>query len=197
MHPLRSGVLAVLTVGTLAGSLTYGGVVVGAAPDATPLSGAAQTPSSARPQSPGPYAPPVSDGVVVRGFEAPPERWAAGHRGIDLAAQTGQEVLAPADGVVTFAGPVVDRDVLTILHPDGRRSSLEPVTSTLSPGDTVAQGQVVGHLQGTVHHCVRASCVHWGVREGDVYVDPSGLLPGAAPVVLLPERARVRTGRSP
>lgn len=196
MNPSRSGALAILTAGALAGSLTYGGAAVGPRADVAPPPVTDTAPAAARSSvTTGPYVAPTADGVVVRPFEAPPERWAPGHRGIDLAAEAGQEVRAPADGVVTFAGPVVDRDVLTILHPDGRRSSLEPVTSTLSPGDAVTRGQVVGHLQG-VQHCAPSGCVHWGVREGEVYIDPAGLLPGAGPVVLLPG-APVRSGRTP
>ncbi|WP_309135089.1 M23 family metallopeptidase [Cellulomonas sp.] len=133
------------------------------------------------------YRPPV-EGVraPTRAFEAPPEPWAAGHRGVDLPAPAGARVLAPADGVVTFAGPVAGRGVVTVLHPDGRRSSLEPLTPAVTAGDRVRAGDTLG-TAADGGHCV-GTCVHWGVREGERYVDPWALLPGAGPVVLLPLR---------
>lgn len=126
---------------------------------------------------------------VRRPFEAPPQRWAAGHRGVDLAAQEGEVVVAPATGVVTFAGTVVDRGVLTITHPDGRRSSLEPVRPLAVAGTPVAAGDVVAVVAGPAH-CAPLACLHWGVREDETYVDPLALLPGAGPVVLLPAPSR-------
>src|SRR5665647_2000215 len=62
---------------------------------------------------------------VVNSFRAPTSPWAAGHRGVDLAAAVGTEVLTPATGTVSFSGVVVDRGVVTITHPNGLRSSLE------------------------------------------------------------------------
>ncbi|TQL04549.1 peptidoglycan DD-metalloendopeptidase family protein [Cellulomonas sp. SLBN-39] len=126
---------------------------------------------------------------VQRPFEAPPQPWAAGHRGVDLAARDGEAVVAPAAGVVTFAGTVVDRGVLTITHPDGRRSSVEPVRPVAAVGTAVAAGDVVAVVTGPAH-CPPLTCLHWGVREGKTYVDPLTLLPGAGPVVLLPARDR-------
>src|SRR5690606_40582057 len=51
---------------------------------------------------------------VVRAYLAPPAPYAAGHRGIDIRSSPAAEVRAPADGVVHFAGVVVDRAVLSI-----------------------------------------------------------------------------------
>lgn len=124
----------------------------------------------------------------IRGFERPEHRWSPGHRGIDLAAAPGDPVMAPREGTITFAGPVVDRTVLTITHDDGLRSSLEPVSATVVVGDRVVAGQVVGSLGGGPSHCDPAGCVHWGVREGEEYLDPWLLLCGG-PVVLLPDTA--------
>ena len=133
------------------------------------------------------YRPPLDPATLLRRFDPPAQRWSAGHRGVDLAAAPGTSVLAPGHGVVAFAGPVVARDVLTIDHPDGLRSSLEPVTSALVPGFTVAAGEVVGAVADQPSHCgAPGACLHWGVRRGSAYLDPLGLLPGAGPVVLLP-----------
>lgn len=141
----------------------------------------------------GPPAPPVvyrapvgPPTTLARAFEAPPAPWAAGHRGVDLLAPVGADVVAPADGTVTFAGPVAGRGVLTVLHPDGRRSSVEPVEPAVAVGHRVRAGDRLGTVADG-GHCAGA-CLHWGVREGDRYVDPWALLPGAGPVVLLPVR---------
>ena len=49
---------------------------------------------------------PPLEGRVVRGFDAPPSPYAAGHRGVDLAARAGSAVRAAAAGRVYFAGVV-------------------------------------------------------------------------------------------
>lgn len=147
------------------------------------------------------WTPPVpGDLVVLRGFLPPDQDWLAGHRGVDLEAPPGSAVVAPETGVVTFAGTVVDRGVLVVLHDDGLRSSLEPVDGSVAAGTRVDRGQVVGTVQvagdgaggGTgitgAGHCLPVSCLHWGVRRGDTYVDPLALLGPREPIVLLPLR---------
>ena len=140
-----------------------------------------------RPSADRGYRPPVAPAVLLAPFAAPPEPWRAGHRGVDLASSTGDAVHAPGDGVVMFAGTVVDRGVLTILHHDGLRTSLEPVAvdAALTVGMTVTAGDEVGTVEGS-SHCDPGSCLHWGVRRGETYLDPLSLLPGAGPTVLLP-----------
>lgn len=131
---------------------------------------------------------------MLRGFLPPDHDWLAGHRGVDLEAPPGAPVLAPADGIVTFAGTVVDRGVVVIAHADGLRSSLEPVDGALAVGTAVRRGETVGAVQGSrgiaagAGHCLPSSCAHWGVRRGDAYVDPLALLGPREPIVLLPLR---------
>ena len=123
---------------------------------------------------------------MVRGFDPPPEPWLAGHRGLDLRAPTGTPVLSPGAGVVMFAGTVVNRGVVVVLHPSGLRSSLEPVEAAVVVGQQVSAGEVVGGLTADASHCAPASCLHWGVRRGDVYLDPLDVLRGFGPIRLLP-----------
>ncbi|PJJ63583.1 peptidase M23-like protein [Compostimonas suwonensis] len=121
---------------------------------------------------------------IVRGFEAPPHPYGAGHRGIDIAATPGQLVRAPAAGTVSFAGVVVDRGVLSIAHPGGLVSSYEPVETQLAEGRSVSPGEAIATIDGT-SHC-GSSCLHLGVRLDGEYVSPLLLLGGIERAVLLP-----------
>ncbi|QHC27275.1 murein hydrolase activator EnvC family protein [Streptomyces sp. GS7] len=120
--------------------------------------------------------------TVLRGWEPPPSPWAAGHRGVDLAASPGAVVRAAAPGQVAFAGTVAGRGVLTIeLSDSGHpplRTTYEPVRATARPGQHVTAGQPVGELQRGPFHC-RAPCLHWGLLRGKSYLDPLSLLPPA------------------
>src|SRR6266511_309497 len=69
-----------------------------------------------------PYLRPVR-GAILRHFEPPPTPYAAGHRGIDMAAPVGTPVLASNDGVVAFAGPVAGSLFVSIDHADGLRTT--------------------------------------------------------------------------
>ncbi|HEY8720642.1 M23 family metallopeptidase [Pengzhenrongella sp.] len=192
VHPLGS----VVVIGVLAGALAFGVAGSGPVPDAVVgaaaragngagVPGAAAPPAAHR--SSGYALPLTGDPALVHPFDAPAEPWAPGHRGVDLAGTVGQDVLAPAAGTVSFAGTVVDRGVVTVVHDDGLRSSLEPVNWSVRPGTRVRRGQVIGTIQDVAGHCAPASCLHWGVRRADVYLNPLSLLPATAPVILLPD----------
>jgi hypothetical protein len=73
---------------------------------------------------------------------------------------------------------------VSIRHPDGLRTTYEPVEPTVVAGVAVAPGQVLGAL-GPERHCGRLSCLHWGAIRGAAYTDPLALL-GRPPVRLLP-----------
>ena len=92
-------------------------------------------------------------------------------------------MLAPADGVVHFAGFVVDRPVLSIEHADGVLSSFEPVQTDLVAGDRVTRGQVIGTL--LPGHCA-SPCLHLGARVDGEYVNPLLFLGGVGWSVLYP-----------
>ncbi|MFJ3793750.1 peptidoglycan DD-metalloendopeptidase family protein [Kitasatospora sp. NPDC090091] len=130
------------------------------------------------------------EGLLTR-FKAPPKPWAAGHRGVDLAAAPGSDVRAAAPGVVSYSGPVAGRPVVTVIHPASGtpplRTTYLPVTGTLPVGTTVAAGQVIGQLAGGTGagHCGGNDCLHWGLLRGDRYLDPPALL-GAGASRLLP-----------
>lgn len=121
---------------------------------------------------------------VVQPFEAPSSPYGPGHRGVDLAGEPGMPVVAAADGVVAFAGPVAGRSVVSIDHAGGLRTTYEPLEVLVSAGQQVTRGTVVGRLLPGHPGCPSA-CLHWGLRRGAEYLDPLGLLkPGR--VRLLP-----------
>lgn len=127
--------------------------------------------------------------AVLRAFDPPARPWLSGHRGVDLAAaHDGVPVISPAAGTVSFVGIVVDRPVITIDHGNGLRSSFEPVASALTAGSAVAEGDVLGYV--LTGHCGPAPpCLHWGVRQGDDYVNPLAFVTDLRPSVLLPPLA--------
>ena len=191
-----------VVAGALAASLV---LVLGSALPAGPRDAVVSAPASertaerigpaadrgARDRVDGSYTLPVAEARVMALFDAPARPWGAGHRGVDLEARAADPVRSPGPGVVAFVGRVVDRDVVAITHPDGLRTSLEPVTGIVAVGMPVDQGQAVGTVQGEVgSHCAPSECVHWGVRRGQAYLDPLTLLPRADPVVLLPVPGR-------
>jgi murein DD-endopeptidase MepM/ murein hydrolase activator NlpD len=135
---------------------------------------------------PAAWAWPVASGAdrVLRGFEAPASPYAAGHRGIDVAAGPGDAVFAVADGVVLFTGTVVDRPTLSIGHPGDLVSSIEPVAASVVVGERVHRGQFVGRVAAG-GHCA-AQCVHLGVRLHGEYLSPLRFLGGIPRAVLLP-----------
>ena len=138
------------------------------------------------------YRSPTADSAprVIHPFEKPVQRWSAGHRGVDLA---------------VFSGTVVNRKVLVIAHPDGRRSTFEPMDEALPVGTEVTAGDAVGTVaapesagengERPYRRC-SAPCLYWGVRQGGArgdgsgreaeYVNPMSLLGSQDPSILLP-----------
>lgn len=114
--------------------------------------------------------------VVVRGFEPPPKPWMPGHRGVDLAAAPGSIVRAAGAGVIHFAGQVAGRPVVSIDHPDGLRTTYEPVVPQVPTGGTVALGEPIGLVIVGHDGCPVIACLHWGLRNGQMYLNPLGLL---------------------
>lgn len=152
-----------------------------AAADASPVVTQASSADVSQPRWTWPLTPVPA---VTRPFDLP-HPYAAGHRGIDLDAVAGAVVLAPEDGVVRFAGWVVDRPVLSLQHADGLISTYEPVVTTLTVGTVVARGEVIGTLDSAVVHAP-AGGLHLGARMGDGYLDPLALLGLVPRAVLLP-----------
>ncbi|SDO26206.1 Peptidase family M23 [Klenkia soli] len=157
MTVLRLFLLAVLT----------GAALTGAAP-----------PAVATPAAPvGLYDWPLTGTPpVTRAFDPPDTVYGPGHRGVDLAGSAGAPVLAAGTGVVAFAGLVAGRPVVSVDHPDGVRTTYEPVQSAVAAGQAVARGTPVGVLLAGHGGCPADACLHWGARVGETYLDPLTLL---------------------
>ncbi|WP_163197254.1 M23 family metallopeptidase [Bifidobacterium platyrrhinorum] len=98
----------------------------------------------------------------------------SGHRGMDLAAGERDALLAPGDGVVSFAGEVAGKQVVSIRH-KGLTITFEPAITDLAVGAQVSRGRRFGEVGGRSDHCDGA-CLHWGVRRGkDDYLDPEAM----------------------
>ncbi|MET0883568.1 MAG: M23 family metallopeptidase [Acidimicrobiales bacterium] len=126
------------------------------------------------------YRPPV-DAPVVDGFRLPNGPFGAGNRGLEYDTVPGQVVRAIGDGLVVFAGPVAGIRYVTVLHPDGLRSSYGYLADLLvAAGERIVIGQVVG---------TAGDRLHLGVRSGGTYLDPAALFTTAG-VHLVPVESR-------
>lgn len=123
---------------------------------------------------------------VLRPFDPPERPWLPGHRGVDLAAEPGRNVLAAGPGRVHFAGTVAGTPVVSVSHGELRTTYL-PVETDLARGDPVRGGQVIGTLAEGPRHCADRPCLHWGLLSGRDYLDPLSLL-GPVRTRLLPRQ---------
>ncbi|WP_406413706.1 peptidoglycan DD-metalloendopeptidase family protein [Streptomyces sp. NBC_01614] len=157
-------------------------VLLSPAPRLTPTAASAGAASAPDPTVPtvGRAWPVGSPPPILRAWEPPATRYARGHRGVDLGTPTGTPVRAVAPGRISFAGRVAGKGVVSVeLTGTGDpplRTTYEPVRAVLKKGAEVAAGEVVGTVEPTGSHCT-GTCVHWGLRRGDAYLDPLSLLP--------------------
>src|SRR6266576_3520396 len=138
------------------------------------------------------------NGPVFQTFSFDPAHpYAAGqHRGIAIGADAGTSVLAPAAGVVSFAGTVPTNGLtLTIQTGDGLAVSLTHLGSIAVAHDAhVVEGAVVGTVGPSGTSEFATPYVHLGIRTAandQGYLDPLGFLPAVttpAPVKEPPAR---------
>ncbi|MEU0103258.1 M23 family metallopeptidase [Streptomyces sp. NPDC006267] len=173
--PVLLALLVFVAHGPLAAGLPAPG------PAAVPVGAPASPPAAGADADDGARSWPLAGRPSVsRGWEPPAGPYGPGHRGVDLAAGPGARVLAAADGLVSFAGPVAGRGVLVLEVADSGspplRTTYEPVRALVEEGAGVRAGQPVGVLEEGPFHCAEG-CLHWGLRRGDAYLDPLSLLP--------------------
>lgn len=108
--------------------------------------------------------PPVR-GPIIQHFVAPPCERCAGHRGITIATQSGQAVVAVLPGTISYVGEVAGLTyVVQVIRPGVKVTYgwLTPQVQ-MSVGDEVTRGQVLGWA---------GEKTYLGVRVGGVYVEP-------------------------
>lgn len=115
---------------------------------------------------------PVKHVRILRPFDPPEKPWMAGHRGVDLEAKEGTKLFAPANGIISFAGVVAHKNVVSIKH-GSITSTFEPAKTFLSVGESVKRGQLIGSVSRGSDHCDN-SCVQWGLKKDKRnYEDPA------------------------
>jgi len=177
---LPASVRRLLVALSAVGSLLPGVGLPATAPAGEPARAGVADPSALRRTWSWPVSPRPS---VLAPYVAPRSTYGAGHRGIDLAATQGQEVLTVDAGVVSHVGVIAGRGTVSVTHPSGLRSTYEPVRGSVVTGSTVATGQILGTVEGRTH--CGGACLHLGALRGAGYTDPRPLL-GGGPVILLP-----------
>jgi len=150
-------------------------------PGQTGPAGAKVTPATSHSPFDWPLSPRPA---VLRRFDRPADQWSPGHRGVDLSAAVGQPVLSAGEGIVSFAGVVAGRGVLTVQHSGALRTTYEPVDERLASGTIVHRGTRVGVLSAEPGHCTPRGCLHWGAIFGKDYRDPLSLLGFGRPILL-------------
>ncbi|GII91437.1 M23 family metallopeptidase [Sinosporangium siamense] len=108
---------------------------------------------------------------MLRAFQPPAAPWLAGHRGVDLTAAEGQTVLAAGTGTVHFAGQAGGRAVISLMHPNGLRTTYLPARASVRRGQAVSPGDPIGVVTESAGHCTRA-CLHWGLLRDGTYLNP-------------------------
>lgn len=98
------------------------------------------------------------------------------HDAVDLAAETGEKVLAMADGVVSDVQEKgVDGVCVVIGHPGGIETAYAGLSlcAALRPGDTVQQGQTIGFAgAGPLDERDGEAHLHLRVTRDGVAIDP-------------------------
>jgi len=117
--------------------------------------------------------PGVPTGAIISEFTPPTSPFGSGHRGVDFPAFQGQRVVAVGSGIVSFAGsiagkPVISIELSQVFGGVGTRvrSTYEPVASLVSTGDFVTKGTVIGYIDfasGNGGHCL-GTCLHFGLK---------------------------------
>ncbi len=104
------------------------------------------------------------------------------HRGLDLVGEEGAEVVAPLAGEVTFVGRVPGAGGTTVLATSIRTAqgsvTLLPLDRVMVVrGATVEEGEQVATLAADGDVSSSATHLHLGLRMGNLYLDPTSLMP--------------------
>jgi murein DD-endopeptidase MepM/ murein hydrolase activator NlpD len=105
------------------------------------------------------------------------------HGGVDIAAATGDPVVAPADGVVILAASdtpyTLEGHLLMIDHGHGLNSAFLHLSRIdVKPGEAVRQGQRIGAVGATGR--ATGPHLHWSMKWNEARIDPM-LIAGPMP----------------
>lgn len=130
---------------------------------------------------------PIKSGKLIKEFDPPDEKWLAGHRGVDYLSEENETIYAPANGTISFSGVVANKPVVTIDH-GVLKSTFEPAISDKKVGQEVKKGEEFANVSfgsdKSNSHCSIEKCLHWGVKNGDNYVNPLSKL-NCCPIILV------------
>lgn len=178
MHPLKKIVATRALALLLVAAALWQQQQTAAKADASVANSPWQAPLTAPLQLINPYFQPNSD-------------YSAGHRGVDYRVNLGDEIFAPTDATVWFAGKVVDRPVISLRTKSGDLLELEPACSPLAAGDQVSAGQAIAAVCAADlsyrQHCQGQLCLHFSLRTDRGYLSPLVRYGSLSPTVLLPE----------
>jgi len=119
-------------------------------------------------------------GTVVHPYDAPDNPFAAGHRGVDVAAPLGTAVRASAPGTVSFAGNVAGDLTVTVDHDAHLKTSYSFLGSVVAKkGQHVERGTVVGTVGRGHPNSGLPPHVHLSARRDGTYFDPLELYVGS------------------
>lgn len=99
------------------------------------------------------------------------------HLGLDFAAPTGTEIVAPEAGQVVLADPDMyfEGGLVVLDHGEGVMSVFLHMSKIdVQPGQMIKQGQQLGEVGMTGR--ATGPHLHWGVKVRGVYIDPQALL---------------------
>ncbi len=110
--------------------------------------------------------PPVAGSVMVP-FDMNAGIYGAGNRGVDFAVVFGDPVMASADGVVVFSGFVATEQFVTVVHPNGWRTTYSYLSQrVVAAGQHIAAGQMLGRT---------SQRFQLGLKIDGAYADPAPL----------------------
>ncbi|MBE7010459.1 MAG: M23 family metallopeptidase [Ruminococcaceae bacterium] len=102
------------------------------------------------------------------------------HEGLDIKAETGEEVKACADGVVTktFKDPLMGHTII-LQHEGDYQSLYQNLASTemVHEGDRVEKGQCIGAVgDSAAAEMLEEAHVHFAILQGDGFLNPMDFL---------------------
>jgi murein DD-endopeptidase MepM/ murein hydrolase activator NlpD len=104
---------------------------------------------------------------------------ASAHLGVDYAAPTGTPIWAAASGTITFRGPSGGAGNFVVLRHEGGLETHYMHMSKFADGQKVGQQvaakTVIGYVGST--GLSTGPHLHFGVKQGGVYIDPAKLVP--------------------